>query len=421
MPSDYDSDLLHEGILRFKAKEFDTARRYMERALDTADDNQTRAQANFYLSQLTDDPVQKRQYLEETLAIDLTHAEARRALAILDGKLRPEEIVNPDALPPAPSGTVTVAADRFTCPKCGGRMVYAPDGVSLVCEYCQRTQSLQTSASGAEQDFFVAMASGKGHRKPVAMQTFRCQGCGAEFLLAAQAISAACAYCGSAYVIRQSRELAAPDAILPLAFGQKDAAWRLVHWVEQNKIEPQGKVQAPRALYLPVWTFDISGNIPWNGLVYQDKRLVPVSGSEVVQFNDLAVPGSQKLAGLLERVLPEFHFSASSSYDPRYLAGWPAEVYEIAMSDASLEARRMAVERVRSLIQSEHGQVHELSYSASGIAVEAFKLVLVPVWITEYSWQDKTHRVVINGLTGAVHGEHPQRGLLDWLGDLIGN
>ena len=419
MSTDYDNDLLSEGILNFRAKDFDTARRYFERALDVADDTQTRAQANFYLSKLETDPARKRQYLEETLAIDMLHAEARRDLAILDGKLKPEEIVNPDAMPAMPSGTVSVQADRFTCPKCGGRMVFAPDGVSLTCEYCQRSQSLQTGKRAAEEDFFIAMASGKGQRKPVAIQTFSCQGCGATFLLGAQEASAICSYCGSAYVIRQSRELAAPDAILPLAFGQKDAAWRLVHWVEQNKVTPEGQVQAPRALYFPAWTFDIAGEIPWNGRVYQNKRYVPVSGTETVQFDNIPVAGSHKLAGLAGKVLPEYNFSAVRPYDPRYLAGWPAEVYEIAMSDASLDARQFAVERVRNIIASQHGYVQNLGYSASAISVAAFKLVLVPLWVTDYTYQGQNHHVVINGVTGAVHGEHPQRGLLDWLGDLF--
>ena len=66
---------------------------------------QTQAQANYYLSQVEDDPRQKRQFLEETLAIDMGHAAARRALAILDGKLNPDEIVNPDAIPAPIGGT----------------------------------------------------------------------------------------------------------------------------------------------------------------------------------------------------------------------------------------------------------------------------------------------------------------------------
>ena len=52
MPEEYDNDLLREGILHFKAKEFPLARRYFERALDSADDLQTQAEANYYLSQV---------------------------------------------------------------------------------------------------------------------------------------------------------------------------------------------------------------------------------------------------------------------------------------------------------------------------------------------------------------------------------
>jgi predicted RNA-binding Zn-ribbon protein involved in translation (DUF1610 family) len=419
MPTDYDNNLLKEGILCFKARQFDSARRYFERALDMADDYETRAGAYFYLSELTDDPAQKRKYLEETLAIDMSNAAARRSLAILDGKLKPEEIVDPDTMPAQTTGVVAASADRFTCPKCGGRMAYAPDGVALVCEYCQRTQSLAGGKLADEQDFFVAMASGKGHRKPVAMQTFKCQGCGAEFILGARELSATCAYCGSEHVLRQNRELAAPDSILPLGFDQREATRRLVAWVEKHKIEPQGKVQVPRALYLPVWTFDIAGNIPWNGQVYKNKQLVPVSGMEVMNFNDISIPASHKLSGLLEKVLPEFNFSVVAPYDARFLAGWPAEVYETAMSDASLEARRLVVEQVRRTIHSMHGFVQGLSYTSTAIAVDSFKLVLVPLWFTEYVSGGATYRVVINGVTGAVHGETPSHGLLDWLGELF--
>jgi hypothetical protein len=77
MPEEYDNDLLKEGILHFKAKEFALARRYFERALYAADDLQTQAQANYYLSQVEDDPQLKRQFLEETLAVDMGHAGAR--------------------------------------------------------------------------------------------------------------------------------------------------------------------------------------------------------------------------------------------------------------------------------------------------------------------------------------------------------
>lgn len=426
MSSEYDNDLLKEGIFRYKVKEFDTARNYIERALENADDMQTMAQANYYLSLLTDDPVQKRKYLEETLAIDMTYAEARRDLAVMDGKLKASAIVDPDKMPAQVTGTVTVQADRFTCPKCGGRMVFAPDGATLICEYCNRTQLLSTTSGSGEQDFIVAMANGSGQRSPVAVQTFKCQGCGATFILAPEEISATCAYCGSVHVVAQDekQQMVEPDSILPMAFDQKQAAWQLVHWVEGMKITPQEQVQAPRGLYLPAWTFDIIGSIPWNGMVYRNKQEVPISGQKEIDFNDVRILGSKKLADLMVKALPEFDLSQATAYDARFLAGWMADVPDLPMAEASLDARQIAVEHMREMVRQEFGQIQNMNYSSAGIMVSGFKLILVPVWVTDMKIHDRSSRVIINGRTGSVHSadrEITENGLAGWLNAMLGN
>ncbi|MFO7585961.1 MAG: hypothetical protein R6W69_14630 [Anaerolineales bacterium] len=420
MSSQYDNEMVRMGIIHFKSGEFPAARRYFERALEVADDNDTRFKANLYLSRLLDDPAQKRRHLESALAIEPTHGEARRELAILDGKLKPDEIIDPNALAAQSANPRAVSADRFTCPNCGGRMVFDADGRTLICEYCARNQSMTTGTVEEEQDFIVAMATGKGHRKPVAMQTFHCQGCGADFLLPPTAKSATCSYCASTHVIRgDARELVEPDAIVPMGFDQREAVRRLVAWVEQNKIEPQGKVQPPRGVYLPVWTFDIVGNIPWKGMVYRNKRYHPVSGIHPVLLNDVGLPAVRRMAELMSRLLPEFDLPNAPAYDPRYLAGWPAEVYERTMSEASLDARQQAVGRVKQQIQSQQSGVTDLSYDTTGISILSFKLVFVPVWTTSYMVEGQRYAVIINGASGEVHGETPERGILDWLGNLF--
>jgi hypothetical protein len=140
MPQEYAESLLRSGIIDAKAGQKDSARRYIERAIYTSnnDSHDVMAEAWFWMAQVTDDPVEKRNALENALSHDMYHARARRALAIIDGKLKPDEIVNPDNLPLALTGSRQADADRFMCPKCGGRMVFAPDGSSLVCESRER-------------------------------------------------------------------------------------------------------------------------------------------------------------------------------------------------------------------------------------------------------------------------------------------
>ncbi len=420
MPNDYDNHLLRQAIINLKAKDFSLARRYLERALDTADDYETRTWANYWMSQVTDDPQEKRKYLEETLANDPAHPEARKALAVLDGKIKLDEIVNPDALPAQSTETQPARADRFACPKCGARMVFDGDGRTLVCEHCTRSQGLNNSTPEFEQDFILAMATGKGHRKPVAVKTFNCQGCGAQFILPPQAISSVCAYCGSPHVVIQAQELVEPDSIIPMAFNQRQATRYLVEWVKKRKITPQGKVQPPLGMYLPVWTFDIFGSVPWKGTIYRNKTQIPISGEASASFDDIVIPGTSKLADLLPKILPGFETSNAPAYDPRYLAGWPAEVYKLTMSAASLEARKQAVERICQRIHSDPSQINDLTYNTSNLSILSFKLVLIPIWQTTYPFEGRDLRVVINGQNGMVYGESPSQGLLDWIGGFLG-
>jgi hypothetical protein len=241
--------------------------------------------------------------------------------------------------------------------------------------------------------------------------------------MAPSELSAACAYCGSVHVIAMDKttELVEPDAIIPMALDQKQVLLKLIRWVEKNQIQSQVKVEPPRGLYLPVWAFDLIGSIPWSGRVIRDKREVPVSGESPANFNDVCVPGSSKLARLIQELLPEYSLATAPAYDPRFLAGWPAQVYETTMSDAALEARHISVEKIRRDIRAGHDTVIDLRCEASAISITSYRLILLPVWVTEYTFEGETHRVVINGQTGTIHGEKPKHGLKDLLEDLLGS
>jgi len=408
----HDNELVQEAYINLKTGDRAAARRYAERALLTVDDVETRVKASFILSQTTDDPKEKRDLLETVLAYDRTHAEARRALAILDGKLKPEDIVDADNLPA--QSTEQARADRFTCPKCGARRVFAPDGHSLLCENCGYNDSLVMDGEAGESDFFTAMATAKGHRKPVAMQVFHCKGCGAEFILALGVISATCAYCDSPHVVRlgQSRELIEPEGVIPHAFTQKQAIQLLVKWVEQNKLKPGRKVDFPRGVYLPLWTFDLGGAIRYSGNMVEtdddpfgqrQRRVVRMTDEYPVLVNDWPIPASQKIVARFARLLPTFDLTAVKPYDPRYLADWPAEVYDISMSNASLEARSQVFAQYRERLPSEQlSQLTNINLSSAGMAIESFKLVLLPVWMTEIPLDGKTLPLLINGQNGKI-------------------
>ena len=297
MPTDYDNDLLREGIFHYRVKEYDLARNYIQRALETADDMQTRAQANYYLSLLTVDPIQRRQFLEDTLSIDSTHAEARRALAVLDGKLNASEIVNPETLPAPSAGRSRCRLSASPARNAGAGWYLPRMAFRWFANIATRAGACPRRPTAGNRIFSLPWRTDpvSGYRSKCPRSVAR--GCGATFVLAVDQISATCAYCGSVHVVAtaEKRKLIEPDSILPMAFDQKQANWKLVHWVEAMKVVPQEQVQAPRGLYLPVWMFDIFGNIPWKGMTYRDKRMVPVSGEKTIHFEEVRILGSKKV------------------------------------------------------------------------------------------------------------------------------
>src|SRR5690606_13474333 len=256
--------LLVRGVAAARAGEVGEARRYLEQLLRAEHEPEEFAEACLWLSRISDDPAEKRHYLEEILARRPGEPRARRDLAILDGRLSPDQIVDPDRLAAADATTQEAEARRYTCPRCAARLVFTPDGEALYCEHCGHGQTPEQSGATAERDFIVTMARAEGHRQPVALLSFQCDGCAASFMLAPNTLSLTCPYCDATYSLGHgaAEELIPPDGIVPFRMDEAAAQKRVDRWLREQKVRGRALVHP---LYLPVWTFDVGGAIRWSG------------------------------------------------------------------------------------------------------------------------------------------------------------
>ncbi|MEW5957306.1 MAG: hypothetical protein AB1801_06260 [Chloroflexota bacterium] len=425
-------DLLVRGKAAAKAKDINEARFYLEWVLRTDADRAQQIEAWYWLAEISDDPPKKRDYLENILAYEPGHAPARRSLPLLDGRLKPDEVIDPNRLPVASETEQRVRTEQFTCPHCNGQLRYSPDGQSLICPYCQLQTSLAEERGDGEtvdeQDFVVALATAKGHRHAVAAQSFQCQGCGAEFVVAPAVLSLTCPYCASAHVIRQPEERPQipPEAIIPFGLTQEQAHDALQDWLQANDLR-QTQSATPRGLYVPVWTFDVGGEILWRNKAVETHhtriKTVTQHNRRPIFFDDILVPASRKFSNLAQE-FRHYRLDQLAPYDPGYLADWPAETYQISTADASLTARKLAYARARQeLLDAElspFGEREELTFSSAGITVNSFKLILLPVWVAYYHYRSKRYNVIINGQTGRLKGAKPQSKAKSWLDTLLG-
>ncbi|MFN2283600.1 MAG: hypothetical protein ACK2UQ_04205 [Anaerolineae bacterium] len=438
---------LVRGIAAAKAGDKAEARRYLERLLrDYAATPSEKAQAYIWLTELTDDPAEKHEHLEQALACDPNNAVARRGLAVLEGRLQPEDIIDPDQQPAQDQvADATQVADaseaetpqpvdarRFVCPQCGGVMAFEPGETSVRCTYCGHHQTIFSALKDGllvkEHDFAVALATAKGHTLPAGMHIFQCKGCQAKLVLTRE-LSTHCPYCGSSHIIEiETREIVQPEGVIPFAVTVEEAEKTFRRWLNKNVKGNQIRTTRVRGLYLPAWTFDISKEIRWSGVEpdnngYGGSQTRIHEGSYYMLEDDVLVPATHTLPQDLIGVFDKFLLKEVVPYDSAYLANWPTALYEISVSDASLLARQLVLKKGEKAAHMQAiarvPNIQNFQIFPSDMAVLSYKLVLLPFWIANYRHEENVYTVVINGQTKRVSGQKPAGLLKKLIGSIF--
>lgn len=413
-------DILVQGIAAAKAGEVEDAHFYLEWVLRKPASDKEQAQAWLWLSEVYAEHADKRECLVQALTIEPNNGLARRGLAVLDGRLKREEIIDPNHVSSDPSQEPTMArARRFQCPRCSGRMHFSPDGQRLLCEFCDHREDVdgahgksagatESEGWGMEQDFVVGLATAKGHLQPVLMRTMQCQGCGIEFTLAPKTLSVTCPYCDSVYVTdaAEDRETIAPQALIPFRLTQDHATIAMRDWLS-GRVRDYEVLLPVIGLYLPVWTFDMTGEIPWSGTENRGDARVKVSGQYYVLKDDLLIAATRNASSQMKLCINDFDLEQAVNYDAGYLADWPAERHQTSLAEASMVARKELLEELRKEPHklTSGRSVQELRLNSSGLTIDSYKLILLPIWMGHYEIEGRRFEVIINGQNGKVRGD----------------
>lgn len=444
--------MLRHGIAAAKAEDWREAAKYLETVLLSKPDADDEMDAWLWLSTVYEDPADKRECLEEVLAINPAHGRARRDLAMLDGRLAQEAVINPDQFQQERGGMLQeTTAVRMECPRCASRMNFTPDRTALHCDFCHYHEELdaplpadtdaQDTPSEAmnmnisfgegafEQDFTATIHTAQGHAQPVSVRVLQCQNCGISYVLNPKTLSLTCAYCSSVYVTEaaETAELLEPHALIPFAFDREAAKKKYRAWFQQHNFHKLKGVRVSRVvgMYAPVWTFDLSGDLSWSGLIrkqqsgWQSSRdeWEPINGQKYLFFDDYLVSASRQPTPMMNDVLANYTLAELVAYDQRYLADWPAERYMLKLSDAALKARTAVVENLRrnpQRIVSNAYEIRNLRVGTQNLIIESYKLLLLPLWIVHYQHEGETYDVFLNGQTGEIFGEKQE----SWLGKI---
>ena len=422
--------LVKSGIAAARQGDIEAARGFL---LDAVELHQGDPRPWLWLSGTTDDPAERRDYLEHALAADPHNSAAKRGLLKLSGRLEGEHILaaGETVAPHPPTDPVAADTQTFTCPNCGGRMAYEPHHDELRCERCGLTQTvaahtgpetaapLYVAADHAEKVLDIALMTARGHRWAASQHRVTCDNCGAITLLPPKQVTTQCPYCGSNQLVAsaETTELMDPQLIATFRLDAARAGRQVKRWLGQGFFAPDDLALLARAVnlrpaYLPFWTFDGALDVKYTcevrvGEDHWEQR----SGTKTLFFDDILVPGLRALSDAeLERIRP-YDLKALVEFQPEQLAGWHALTYDRSLADASLAAREQVMKDARRKLEAriesgrEKRNVTMYPEDWSGLT---YKHILLPLFTGTYHYKQREYRLLVNGQTGKVGGVKPR-------------
>lgn len=338
------------------------------------------------------------------------------------------------------SEPIREASGTFSCASCGGRPVWDPEKRQLKCPYCgQLTPVTMDRTPPEEYDIHTApqeLNQSWGEEKRVV----QCEACGAQTILGPGESAVQCAFCGSPHVLEdQSVAGIAPESVLPFTVGKDAAVGAFRKWLKGRFFAP-GKAKRLAMLgqitgvYLPHWTYDSDTQSRYTGMeghyyyvnvpvtVQRNGRTVretrrerrtrwsPTRGWVSKHFDDILIAASRRLPEkLLNRVRP-FALNQLCRYEAGFLAGFTAEKPLLSVEEGWEEAQEVIQREMRELARrdilhrADEAQVTGLESSHENIK---YKLTLLPMYISSFTYKEKQFHVLVNGQSGKCGGEAP--------------
>ena len=318
------------------------------------------------------------------------------------------------------------------CPNCAATIEYDPASGKIVCGYCGYKCDVPPAeeGKGVAELAFEAAKHTESFAWGAQKKLVRCKSCGAEAVYDRLAVADICPYCGATHVMEESdEESLAPGGVCPFeitdkAAGESFKRWIKKKWFVPNKAKKMAQAGEMKGVYVPVWTFDSNTTSNYTASAGHDytvkqgdhyvthTRWVNVSGIYQQFIDDQIVFASTRYDDRMMEGVKPFALEKCKVYNPEYLMGFIAERYSVGLEEGWGRARAAINETLkREIAATVKAQQHadrvsnvRLSTIFSNIT---YKYLLLPLWMSSFTYNNKLFRFMVNGQTGRVSGKTP--------------
>ena len=358
--------------------------------------------------------------------------------------------------------SVELPIRKFPCPGCGADLDFDPGLGRLKCPYCDRKEAIPQTAAEIQVHDYEEYFSGKRtrlSRLAAAAVELDCPDCGAGIIFEPPDSAGQCPFCAANLSIAQTRLASAtlaPEGIVPFGCDRATAKKQLQRWLNQRWLTPAGfrklvQLDNLEGIYLPYWSYNFLTTTDYTAR----RMLTNKSGTVQRLFNNVLVPAIQSinltrlqalrpwrgknanalaanpvlsnlysfLRDLVSRpVSPEVGQTSSflltlshhplqadlCVYSSAYLAGFKAQRPQISLKAGFETAQQQVKAEIDRAVRSRLGdKEHKILQQSTAYSAITFKLVLLPVWLCTYRYQNKRYQVIINGCTQKMQGDYP--------------
>lgn len=320
------------------------------------------------------------------------------------------------------------------CPRCGGVMDFDPGSGHLRCPYCEYEEEIKVKkdapATAEELDFNSAEFTANKDWG-VATKAILCKACGAESIYDTMQTSAVCPFCGSNQVMEANTEdTIAPGGVIPFQITDKKASELFHTWIGRKWFCPKLAKESAKpdrftGIYLPYWTFDTQTFSTYtgqygidhtkkdkNGNTHTETEWHNTTGSYNEFIDDELVLASTKHDMSILRKIEPFDTAKNKTYSPEYLAGFVAERYSTGLNDAWSLARKSIDEKLKrhvgdKIVSDNHADRSRNVVLNTRFNDITYKYLLLPIWISNFKYNDTVYQFMVNGQTGKISGKTP--------------
>lgn len=334
------------------------------------------------------------------------------------------------------------------CNGCGALLYFSPGSRNLKCDHCGQTNAIEVDQTGTliesvDYDDFIDHIH--LDKKSDDLKVVNCSDCGSQTILSSFTTSDKCSFCTAPLVLspQDGQQYLPPHYILPFEINKQQGVnyfqqWLKGLWWTPNDLAKKVSASASslQGVYLPHWTYDTDTITDYNGRrgdyyytteeytvtengksetrtrQVRHTRWSSVSGRVNCNFSDLVVPASKSLPNETLNDLAPWNFKLLVKFDERYMSGFRSETYQIDPQQGLLMAIEQTKNNIRAEINSDiGGDEQEVDHTETDYLNKAIKYIMLPVWVSAYSYNNKIYQFTVNASTGEVIGQRP----LSWI------